>query len=214
MKSNENGIALTGAELGALLKVASKEKNDRDKAAVLFIAKGDRCYARATNGQIAVEVDGDGDGDLDGEWLVTRDFLEEAKKLVAGVKQIARLMFHGASLHEARIEENGLEVGSFHSPNDAAVAQHSFPNIDQSVKLPGGTRKKIAHCASIGIAYLSTIEAIGKAAGVEFADMYAPKDRDSPFSFRCGDGGDTIWTGSINPLPTAASSAGDEEEAA
>jgi hypothetical protein len=213
MHCNENGISLSRLELTALLDIASKEPSDRNRYGVLFRVDGDRCYARATNGEaMSVEAVGDSDAQHSaGEWFVHRDLLVNGKKLVTG-KQVLRLQFSGASLNTVRVEENGVEISELHWPTDAAVAQASFPTIDDSIKLPASNRK-MARCAAANTAYLVCIDKVAKAAGVEFADLYPPKDKEGALVFRAGDDGerDTIWTGSIRPVPSNASSKAEEE---
>lgn len=210
MHCNELGIALTSAELGALLEFASREPTDRDKYGVQFQVKSDRCWARATNGRIDLEADGSADGKhADGEWFIHRDLLVNGRKLVTG-KQVLRLEFSGSSLHNVRVEENNIEISTLTWPSDAAVAQVSFPW--EKITLPPSNRD-VAKCTAVGAAYLGLIEDVAKGAGVEFVDIYPPKDHGGVLIFKVADKGETEWLGLIRPVPSAASTSkqGDDE---
>jgi len=212
MHCNKEGISLDRKELRALLEVASKESDDRDKFGILFRVTGEKVYASATNGRVALEAFGIGDGaHSDGEWFVSREALVEGKKLLAG-KQVLRLEFKGASLNHVRVEENGLELSSLSWPKDVAVAQCSFPAVKKDLKIPR-RKREIGHCHSVAAAYLAVVELVADAAGVEFADCYPPENSDQPYVFQCGADEETTWTGSILPLKTSASESVETDEA-
>lgn len=218
MNSNDKGVALSGPELRALLEFASKEETDRNKYGVQITIEGTRVWARATNGDVALELDGESDGKhADGEWFVHRHFLVQGRKLITG-KQVLRLAFSGASLNSAIVEENSVEICTIEVPSDAAVSQASFPAVDKVVKLPARART-VAHCSALAGAHAGLIELIEAAVGVEVSDFYPPKDADSLWVVVAGDGGQTVAKASLTPRKSAAAtreegedSDGDEDE--
>lgn len=213
MNSTENGVAFSGPELRALLAFASREESDRDKYGVQIVISGDRCWARATNGQVSLELDGISDGKHDdGEWFVHRDFLVRGRKLITGEKAVLRLAFSGASLNRAIVEQNDVEIATFEIPADAAIAQVSFPSVEKDVKLPTKSRV-VAHCSALAGVHAGLLELVQEAMGkdVEHCDLYPPKDPDSHWVFVCNDQGQTTARGTLRPMLSAASTGVDED---
>lgn len=211
MNANENGIALTKAELRALREFASKEPTDRERFGVKFIASGDRCFARATNSRICLELDGESDGTLEGEWFVDQKFLIDGRKLLEG-KQVLRLKFSGASLHEACVEENGVERETLGAQQDAAIAQITFPPIEKTLKLPSARRDR-AHCFALAEGYLHALRLAAAAVEEEFVELFPPESADVLMVFRAGTERKTSLKGGILPGVTEESTRdGDEDE--
>lgn len=208
MLCDESGIGMKKAELGALLTFAAKVSDEGKShlAVVQFVVKGDRCWAYATDGHRAVECDGEADAKLaDGEWLVAREFLDAAHKLL-NAEQSLRLLFSGASLTSANVEDKeGLEVSSFQWPRDAANAQQTFPQVRQIVALP--THKKSSRVVTLNPAYIADLKKVAAAAEKEAIDLYPPEDAVGPLFFRVETDPTTTWTGAIMPLRSSASEA-------
>lgn len=212
MNCTKNGVGFTAAEIRSLLKFASKDDADRNKRGVKIVVSGDRVWARATNGVNSLELDGVSDGKLkDGEWFVDRSFLEMAVKLVVGVKAVLRLAFKGASLHHAIREENEVEVGTIEVPNEAALADVSFPWDKAALKTPQRSRT-IAHCSALPGAYSGLLQGVEEALGVEYSDLYPPQDPDHPWVFVINDAGQTSARGTLKTALSAAATAGDGNE--
>jgi hypothetical protein len=192
-----------------LLKFASREDADRDKYGVKFIVEGDRCWARAA-AHNSIELDGESDKQLpDGEWFVRRDFLEQAVKLVVGVKAMLRLAFSGASLNHAIVEENGIETGSFDVPTDAAVADVSFPWTKLQIPRRG---REIAHCSALPGAYAALLQDVESALDVEYSDLYPPVDPEHPWVFVTNDSGQTVARGTLKGAKSASATKGKGDE--
>jgi len=211
MDCNSEGIALNRVELVALLSFTSVEKSSRDYYGAAFTVEGDRCYARATDGKKAVEADGTSDKKFakggKREWFVYRDFLIACRKLITG-NQVARLIFNGASLHEAKFEgvgdDDDGDISTLTTRKDAANAQANIPAIAKQTKLPSTTRD-VARCVTLAGPYLATLNKVAKAAATEAIDCYPPKDKDTAAVFRIGDGKETQWTVAIMPVKSVAS---------
>lgn len=211
MNCTASGVGFTAAEIRGLLKFSSREESDRDKFGVLVVVKGDRCWARATNGQNSLELDGESDGQLhDGEWFVHRPFLEKSVKLVVGVKAILRLVFSGASLNHAIVQENDLETASMDVPTDAAVADVSFPWAIELLKSPSRSRR-IAHCSALPGAYGALLEVVEDAVGASYSDLYPPQDPEHPWVFVCNDAGKTVARGTLKSAKSVASTKGEDD---
>jgi len=208
MKSTTDGISLSRKELTALLAFASQEETDKNKWGVHFRIAGEKVFARATNGYACFELEGINDGANDGEWMVARKFLVDGQKELES-KQVLRLEFKGASLHEAAVLENDQELGRWQSAKDVAISQVTFPW--DGVKLPAANRK-IAHCSAISTPYLKLVMLAAKAVDIETAYFYAPKDAGGAFIFTVGHDGKTSGLGSIVPLPVEAGASDDEDD--
>jgi hypothetical protein len=207
MRYSESGLILKKAELTALLGFCSKDKERPHLCVVQFRVRDGRVYAYATDGKRAVEADGHAVPTVVyNEWTVRRECLDQARRALDG-SQVLRLGFSFASLNEAFIEEQGLEVASLSWPEDAASSQASFPAVDQIVRLPHAS-EEVARCAGIAAQYLADIRLMAKAANVEAVDCYPPRTNRDPAYFRAN-GEDTTWTAVVMPALTEAS----EEEA-
>jgi hypothetical protein len=207
MRYSESGLILKKAELTALLGFCSKDKERPHLCVVQFRVRDGRVYAYATDGKRAVEADGHAVPTVVyNEWTVRRECLDQARRALDG-SQVLRLAFSFASLNEAYIEEQGLEVASLSWPEDAASSQASFPAVDQIVRLPHASGE-VARCAGIAAQYLADIRLMAKAANVEAVDCYPPRTNRDPAYFRAN-GEDTTWTAVVMPALTEAS----EEEA-
>lgn len=203
MQCTQDGLALTKAEIGALLEFCSKDKERPHMCQVKFTVKEDRCFAYATDGHRAIEADGSVKLPVQkGEWLVRRDCLVQGRKVLER-NQVLRLCFSHASLHEARIEQDAEEIAGLDWPEDAAVAQQSFPNVEAAVHLPHASRDA-ARCVGLNAKYLMTVRAMARAAGTEAVDVYPPKSSDSATYFRAT--GETVWTACLMPVMTEESS--------
>lgn len=211
MEANKNGIALTKDELRALREFASKEITDRDRFGVQFEIDGDRVYARATNSRICVQFDGISDGKHpSGEWFVEMKFLIDGRKELEG-KQVLRLDFKGASLHDAFVEENSVRRGSWSSEQDAAVAQASFPQFSKSLKLPSKSRE-IVHCMALAPAYMKAVALAAAAVDEELVEFFPPSTPDGVVIFRAGSEKSTSVMGGIKANVTAEAVKEDEDE--
>jgi hypothetical protein len=212
MNCTEQGVGFNSKEIRTLLKFASREDADRDKYGVKIVVKGDRVWARATDGHNSLELDGESDEQLDtGEWFVHREYLEQAVKLVVGVKAVLRLSFSGASLNHAIVEDNGVETGSFDVPHDAAVADTTFPWAKDLVSVPS-RRRTIAHCSALPGTYASLLEEVEAAVGVEYSDLYPPEDPEHPWVFVVNDSGQTQARGTLRSAKSVASTKGTGDE--
>lgn len=211
MEANKNGIALTKAELRALREFASKEITDRDRFGVQFEIDGERVYARATNSRICIQFDGISDGKHpDGEWFVEMKFLIDGRKELEG-KQVLRLDFKGASLHDAFVEENGVRRGSWSSETDAAVAQSSFPQFSKSLKIPSKSRE-IVHCMALAPAYMKAVGLAAEAVDEELVEFFPPSTPDGVVVFRAGTEKSTSVIGGIKANVTAEAVKEDDDE--
>lgn len=201
MQANHDGIGLTKPMLRALLEFASTDARDTNKCGVQFVVKGDRCFARASDGRRAVECVGASDGQCsEGEWLVSREFLVAVTRLLSG-HRVARLQFDAANLYQAILEEDGNEVSSFHVETSAAVAQKSLFDIAQLTKIPKSERS--TNCVALPAAYMAGLSLVGKAMGSDVAiECFAPKTPDDPAIYRIGDGGQVQWVVAILPWTT------------
>lgn len=213
MKSISQGLSLSRKELTALLAFAGQEEADKNKWGAQFRVEDKVCFARATNGYAGFQLEGINDGLPDGVWMVARKFLVDGQKELES-KQVLRLAFSGASLHEGIVLENDVELGRWQSRQDVAITQISFP-WDDDFRLPN-TNRKIAHCCAVSAPYLKLIMLASKAVGVELAHFYSPKEKDGDLIFTVGDEGSTSGMGYLKPLPVASAAAdedGDDEEA-
>lgn len=204
MQANENGLAFTKAELRALREFSSKEETDRNRFGVQIEIKGDRCFARATDGMRCLELDGQSDGTHgDGEWFVAQKFLIDGRKLLEG-KQVLRLRFAGASLRKATVEENGVTRETISSEDDMAIAQYSFPQIAKTLKLPSKTREKL-HCVALAAGHMKAVQLAAECVEEEMVDFFPPSDPDGLLIFRVGDEKSTSVMGAIKANASAAS---------
>jgi hypothetical protein len=208
MKSTSNGISLSRKELTALLAFASQNEAEKNMWGVHFRVEGEKVFARASNGYAHLELEGLNEAGPDGEWLVARKFLVDGQKELES-KQVLRLEFRGASLHEAAVLENDVELGRWQSAKDVAISQVSFPW--DGVKLPSSSRK-IAHCCAISAPYLKLVMLAAKAVGVEIFYLYGPKDAAGDVTFTVGHEEQTSGIGVIKPLPAKAKGEGDDDE--
>jgi len=213
MDCTANGVGFTAEELRVLLKVAAKDDASRNMRGVhISVVEGqNRSWARVTDGDKSLELDGTSDGELNGEWFVDRGFLEMAVRLVVGVKAVLRLAFSGASLHRAIREENGVETGSLEAPNDAAIADVSFPWNREALKLPSKTRR-IAHCSAMPGASAALLPVIQNALGVDTFDLYPPESPDHPWVFVVNADGQTTARGTLKTALSVASTTDEEGE--
>jgi hypothetical protein len=211
MNCNEKGLGLTAAQIRVLGKFASKEDSDRNKKGVKVVIDGDRAWARATNGINSLELDGASNGHHHGgEWFVDRGFLEKAVKLVVGVKAVLRLQFSGASLNHAIVEENDVETASFDVPQDAALADVSFPWEKEGLKLPSRSRR-IAHCSALPGEYAALLQEVEAAVGANYTDLYPPQSPDHPWVFECNAAGQTVARGTLKAAKSVAATKGEDE---
>jgi len=151
------------------------------------------------------------DGALkDGEWFVDQKFLIDGRKELEG-KQVLRLNFSGASLHEATVEENGVKRLSITSETDMAVSQCSFPKVEKTLKVPSARRDK-THCVALAAGYLKAIELAAAAVEEELVDVFPPAAADGLVIFRAGHDKQTSCIGGILPGVSEASVGGDEDD--
>lgn len=208
MKSTTEGLSLSRRELTALLAFASQNEAEKNMWGVHFRVVGEKCVARASNGYAHLELEGVNDRGADGEWMVARKFLVDGQKELEQ-KQVLRLEFQGASLHEGVVLENDVVLGRWQSAKDVAIPQVSFPW--DGVKLPGGSRK-IARCCVISAEYLKLVMLAAKAVGVPTFYLYPPKEQAGDVTFTVGHDEQTSGIGVIKPLPAKAVGAGDDDE--
>lgn len=203
MHANENGIALTKAELRALREFAAKEETDRNRYGVQFETKGNRVFARATDGRRCVEFEGINDGLHVGEWFVGQKFLIDGRKELEG-KQVLRLCFKGASLHEAVVEENGITRLTLTSEQDEAVAQTSFPEIAKTIKIPGPRRER-PHCVTLAEGHMRAVQLAALAVEEEMVDWFPPAEADGLLVFRIAHDKQTSCIGAMRANLSAES---------
>jgi hypothetical protein len=201
MNVNKSGLALTKAELRALLLFSSKAPEDKDRFGVQFIVERDSCYALATNSRICVKFRGTTDGKADiGARFVDRKFLVDCKKELEG-KQVARLRFKDDKLIDCAIEENGFPTLKITTPRDAVISQALFPMDIDALKVPRGGRK-ISNCIALSAEYaiplLRAIEAVS-GGGQPMFDCYPPGESQALFIFRAGIQDETTVIGGIKP---------------
>lgn len=199
-----SGLVLTKAELSALLAFSAKTSDERPHLSVVhFLVEDDRCWAYATDGHRAVECDGESDAKLpNGEWLVAREFLDAANKLL-GAEQSIRLCFSRASLTEAVVEDKeGLQLSTFQWPRDAASSQQTFPQVRDVIKIPQHSNP--VRVVTLNPAYIADLKKVAAAAEKEAIDLYPPESPLSPLFFRVETDPTTTWTGAIMPLRSTA----------
>jgi hypothetical protein len=196
MQASKKGVAFTKAELRALREFSSKEPTDRDKFGVQLEISGTRCWARATNGQRCLEIDGESDGKhQDGEWFVSQKFLIDGRKELEG-KQVLRLHFKGASLHDASIEENGKSRLTLTADADMSIAQTSFPSVAKKLKVPGPSRK-LLHCLTLAEGHMHAVSLAALAVEDEMVEWFPPSDPDGMMVFRIASDKSTSIMGGI-----------------
>lgn len=208
MRSTNQGLSLSRKELTALLAFASQNEAEKNMWGVHFRILSDKVFARASNGYAHLELEGINDNHDDGEWMVARKFLVDGQKELES-KQVLRLEFRGASLHEAAVLENDIELGRWQSAKDVAISQVSFPW--DGVKLPSPSRK-ISHCCVVSAPYLKLVMLAAKAVGVEPFYFYGPKEQGGDVTFTVGHDQQTSGIGVIKPLPAKAVGEGDDDE--
>lgn len=206
MKCTENGIGLSKAELAALLAFAhpvDEEGKSSHMAVVYFRISEDHCWAYATDGHRCVEADGESDTKhADGEWYVRREFLDAAAKLL-DARGLLRLGFSGASLTEARVEnEFGDEVAVFQWPRDASPRQTSFPNVRGMFHLP--SHSTACRATTLNTGFLADLKKVAKAAGRSGIDVFHPADPKGATYFRCSGDPTTVWTAVVLPMGESA----------
>lgn len=201
MRAEVRGIVVNKAELGALLEFASKDL-ERSLSNISFRVDQDKLYGYATDGRRAVESIGVAtDMAFPGEWQIGRAYVEELRKLLGGTDR-AVLQTSGGSIREAMIEdEDGTARSTVAWPHDAVSGQVTIPMMREAIRPPDGAKRVV--CMSLPASQLASIGLVGKAAGWDVVDVYAPKGRTDPIIFRVD--GQTTWTGAIMPVR------GDEE---
>lgn len=208
MKSTTEGLSLSRKELTALLAFASQNEAEKNMWGVNLRIIGDKCFARASNGYAYFRLTGINDGFRDGEWMVGRKFLVDGQKELEQ-KQVFRLEFAGASLHEGVVLENDLVLGRWQSAKDVAIPQVTFP-FDDIVE-PNASRK-IAHCFAGSAPYLKLVQLAAKAVGTDIYYMYGPKLQGGDVIFTVGHDQDTSGIGLLKPLPAKEKGAADDDE--
>lgn len=214
MLCNQDGIGLNRAELDALLTFAAKPSDEERShlAVVQFIVEGDRCWAYSTDGHRALQGDGESDAShSDGQWLVIRAFLDQALRNLTNDKQNVRLQFSGASLTQARVEDElGLEVWNLGSPRDAVPEQGRFPAVRDLMRI-----KKVkagATCIAIATKYLKDLTKVSAAAGRGGVDQYVPEDPLSLVYFKCQGDPTTSWLAAIAPMRSSQVDSHDDDD--
>jgi hypothetical protein len=211
MRADKNGVSFTKAELEALREFSSKEETRRDLYGVQVIVKGESCYARATNSVIGLQLDGIAHEHPEGEWFVEQKCLIDGRKELEG-KQVLRLAFEGASLLETEVVENDVVRLILKTPRDAAVAQHSFPDVDQMLRMPSKSRKP-HHCYCISPRFQKAVALLGKAVEEEeLIECHPPASPDGFIIFRAGSEKETTAIAFVKANVSAVSIAGDDEE--
>lgn len=196
MRATTEGITLTRAEIAALLEFASTDP-ERQLSRVRMVTRPDAVKAYASNGIRAVEVSGlCAPGTDDGDWQVERAFLDAVRKVLTA-KGEAVLHVTGAGVQEATLRnDEGEPVGTVVWPHNAATTQLPIEAIQTAITIPAGG--KSVRCVTVRASQMKALEAVGKGAGREEIDIYAPKTRADPIVFRCeSDAGD--WIGCIMP---------------
>lgn len=194
MDAKESGIALTRGELRALREFGSQEETNRDMFGVHFETLEQRVFARATDSRRAIVLDGISDGAMGNrEFFVDMKFLIDGRKELEG-KQVLRLNFSGASLHQATIEENGVGRLTIERERDAAIAQFSLPKIAKDIALPGSRREKL-HCATLSVGHLKAVTLASQAVEEEMIEWFLPSEADGLLVFRIAHDKDTSCHG-------------------
>lgn len=213
MDATKNGVAFNKGELRLLREFSSKDVTNREFFGVHVEVKKDRVFARASNGRtMAVELDGISDGKHhECELFVSMKFLIDGRKQLEG-KELLRLGFSGASLHEASVEQAGIIRETLTSQNDMAVSDVSLPGICKQLKKPNARRERV-HCMAVAPGYLKAAALAGEAAEEgELVEIFPPDSPDGFVVFQVDSEKNTSIIGQILANATVESVQGDEEE--
>jgi len=203
MKATKRGIILTKPEIAALCEFAGRDPDHKRLHAVHFRVDGEELVAYVSDGRRALEVSAVADkGAHDGEWSLDRDYAVELGRLLTGAEHAVICL--GVGSVQAVIEnvETGTEQSTLVWPSDGASRQLTLEAVRDAIALPASA-KRVA-CMTLPASQLAAVGLVGKAAGWDVVDVYAPKLRTDPIVFRVSGHGNT-WTGCI--MPTR----GDEE---
>lgn len=215
MESDKNGIAFSKGELKLLRQYGSKDITNREFFGVHVHVKGESVCAWASNGRtMAVEINGIADGKFhDLECFVSMKFLIDGRKQLEG-KELLRLGFSGASLHEASIEQAGIIRETLTSQNDMAIPDVTLPGICKQLKKPAARREKV-HCMAIAPDYLKAAALAAEAAEEgQLVEIFPPSSPDGWVVFQVDGDKNTSIIGQVlaNATVESVSEDGDDEE--
>lgn len=203
MKATKRGIILTKPEIAALCEFSGRDPDHKRLHAVHFRVAGPELVAFVSDGRRALEVSAVADKDAyEGEWSLDRNYAVELGRLLTGAEHA--VVGLGVGALQAVIEdiETGAEQSTLVWPSDGASRQLTLETVRDCIALPVSA-KRVA-CMTLPASQLAAVGLVGKAAGWDVVDVYAPKLRTDPIVFRVTGHGNT-WTGAI--MPTR----GDEE---
>jgi hypothetical protein len=204
MLATDKGIDLGERETLAILGFCG---STAALAQVVFKIKGKKLIAFAANGRAAVEYTGKNDGGADGEYPVSRSFLELcAAGAVEGSKhvpaQIARLLFDNTSIGAAVLvsKESGKEGPTLSNPDKIEPsAQLKFKEVHDLVDFDPDRK---GHWFATSAKHMKPVLAIEAAANKCPVTWIPAADELSPIGFMAkGDGGE--WRGILRPVEVA-----------
>ncbi len=213
MDANASGVGFSKGELRLLRQFGSKDITNREFFGVHVEVTRERVFARASNGRTtAVELDGIADGKHpEGEWFVTMKFLIDGRKELEG-KELLRLAFSGASLHEAAIEQAGIIRLTLTAQNDAAMSDVSLPGVFAKLKKPNARRDRV-HCMAVAPGYLRAAALAAEAAEEgQLVEIFPPSDPDGFVIFQVDSDKNTSIIGQVLANVTAEGLSGDDED--
>lgn len=205
MLSTDKGIDIGEREMTALLGFCG---DTAALAQVVFKIKGKKTIAYAANGRAAVEYTGKNDGGEDGEYPVSKSFLELcAAGAVEGSKhvpaQIARLLFDKSGIGAAVLvsKESGKEGPTVSNPDKIEPStQLKFKEVHDLIDID--TERK-GHWFAASGKHMKPVLGIEAAANKCPVTWVPASDELSPIGFMAkGDGGD--WRGILRPVEVAA----------
>lgn len=208
MHADKRGIHVNKSEIQALCEFASRDKERVTLSAIHIRSEGADLTVYATDGHRAVECSAVArDGAHDGEWSLGREFAVELGRLLTGTDRAVLVFGDGV---QAVIEdtETGTEKSRLVWPSDGASTQMTIKAYRAAIALPISA-KRVA-CMTLPASQLAAVGLVGKAAGFDVVDVYAPKLRTDPIVFRVSAAGNT-WTGCI--MPTRGDEETDEDKA-
>jgi hypothetical protein len=203
MQATENGIDISEREMHALLGFCG---DTAAQAQVIFRIKGKKVTAAATNARSAVEYVAENAGGEEGEFPVTRSFLELcAAAAVEGSKhvpaKIARLLLNRQGIKDADVvlKESGERIHQITSPQSIEPPkQLKFKEIHDSIDFDPDRK---GHWYSTDMRHTKPLFAVQAAADKCPITWVPAADELSPVGFLAkGDGGE--WRGVIRPVET------------
>jgi hypothetical protein len=203
MQSTAKGIDIGEREMHALLGFCGETQA---LAQVLFKVKGKRVIACAANGRAAVEYTGTNEGGVEGEFPVSRSFLELcAHAAVEGSKhvpaQIARLLVNRTIAAAVVVfKESGKEGPTLTNPDEIEPStQLKFKHVHDLLDFDADRK---GHWFATDMRHTKPLTAVQMAADKCPITWVPAADELSPIGFLAkGSGGE--WRGILKPVETA-----------